>query len=55
MERMCKGKGIVIGINSVFGFFGCKTRGSCVYNEITEKKGSFCSFTAWDNTYKLRM
>ena len=33
MEGLCIGKGIVIGIYLIFGLFGHKTRGSCVYNE----------------------
>ena len=53
MERICIGKGIVIGINLIFGLFGYKTRGSCVYNKTAEKQGSFSSFIVWDITYKL--
>ena len=53
MEGICLGKGIVIEINLIFGLFRYKTRGSCVYNETAEKQGSFCSFMAWDITYKL--
>ena len=33
MEGPCIGKDIVIRINLIFGLFGHKTRGSCVYNE----------------------
>ena len=33
MEAICIGKGIVIGINLIFGLFGCEARGSCVYNQ----------------------
>ena len=38
MEGICLGKGIVIGINLIFGLFSNKTRGSCVYNMTAEKK-----------------
>ena len=40
MEGICIGKGIVIGINLIFGLFrsfGCKTRGSSVDNKTEEK------------------
>ena len=47
------GKGIVIGINLIFGLFGYKTRGSFVHNKIAEKQEGFSSFIVWDNTYKL--
>ena len=53
MEAIFIEKGIVFEINSTFELFGHKTRGSCVYNKITEKKGSFCSFTVRDLGYKL--
>ena len=33
MEGLWIGKGIVIGINLIFGLFGHKTKGSCVYNK----------------------
>ena len=32
MEGICIGKGIVIGMKFIFGLFGYKTKGSCVYN-----------------------
>ena len=50
MERICTGKGIVVGINLTFGSFRCKTRSSCVYNETAEKKTSSCNFIACVNT-----
>ena len=53
MEGTCKEKGSVIGVNLTFGLFRYKTRGSCVYNETDEKKGSLCSFLAWYITCKL--
>ena len=53
MEGICIGKGIVIGIKFIFGLFGYKTRGSCVYNKTAEEQGSFSSFIAWDIAYKL--
>ena len=37
MERIRVGKCIVIGINLIFGIFGCKTKDSYVYNKTTEK------------------
>ena len=38
MEGICIGNGVVIGIEFIFGLFGAKTRGSCVYNKTAEKK-----------------
>ena len=53
MAGMCVGKGIVIEKKFIFGLFGYKTRGSCVYNVTAEKQGNFRSFIAWDIAYKL--
>ena len=50
MEWKCTGKGIVIRMNLIFGFFGYKTRGICVYNKTAEKQGSFSSYNVWDIT-----
>ena len=52
MEWICIGKGIVIGLNLIFGLFEYKTRRSCVYNKTAEKQGSLSSFIVWDFTYK---
>ena len=41
MEWICAREGIVIGIWFIFGLFGWKTRGSCVYNKTAEKQESF--------------
>ena len=41
MEGICIGKGIVIGMNLVFGLFRDKTRGSCVYNEYKLRRWWF--------------
>ena len=38
MEGICTGKGIVIEMKFISGLFPYKTRGSCVYNETTEKR-----------------
>ena len=53
MEGICVAKSIVVGICLKFGLFKCKTRGSCVYNKTTEKKGSFCNFIVRDITNEL--
>ena len=37
MEGICIGKGIVIGINLIFGLFVYRTRASCVYNKTAKK------------------
>ena len=54
MERICKGKGLVMGQNLIFGLSGCKTRDKCVYNETVQKQRGFSSFNAWDITCKLK-
>ena len=53
MEGICIGKGIVIGINLIFGLCGYKTMGSCVYKKTAEKYGSFSRFIVCENTCKL--
>ena len=50
---MCMGKGIVVGIEFIFGLFEYKTRDSCVYNKTAKEEVSFSSFIAWDITYEL--
>ena len=45
MEGICVQKGIVIGINLIFGIFGYETRGSCVYNKIAETNIKFIPIT----------
>ena len=37
MEGLCIRKGIVIGMNLIFGLIGCKTRGSCLDDETEGK------------------
>ena len=54
MEWLCKGKGIVMGMNLIVGTFGCKSRDSCVYNKTVQKQGSFSSVSAWDIKCKLK-
>ena len=53
MEGARIGKGMVIGINLISELFRYQTKGSCVYNKTAEKSGSFCSFIAWNITYKV--
>ena len=42
-------KGIVTGINIIFGLCVYKTKGSYVYNKIAEKKGKFLQFYCTHN------
>ena len=37
MKGICRGKGIVTGINLILGLLGYKTRSSCVDNKTAEK------------------
>ena len=53
MKGICIGKGIVIGIDSIFGLFGHKTRSSCIDNKTAEKYGSFSSFIVRHIVYKI--
>ena len=50
MEEIYIRKGIVIGINIIFGLFAYKTRGSYGCNKTAEKQGSFCSFIVHTTT-----
>ena len=53
MEPICTGKGNVIEKNLMFGLFGLKTKGSCVYNETAQKQGNLAVSLQCDITYEL--
>ena len=53
MEGTCIEKGIVVGMNLIFGLVYYITNGSCVYNKTAENQESFCSFIEQDVTHEL--